>query len=135
MSRSLALHLGLVAALFALNFLLPAYHHGNLASHLIGYLGEITEEELGREPGRYVAGDWIGRRGIERAFDAQLRGQDGERVVVVDSRGQLVDEYRRELGRPGEPAEVAAAVAFLAGEDSGFITGQTIYVNGGASMG
>ncbi|BBZ74855.1 2-hydroxycyclohexane-1-carbonyl-CoA dehydrogenase [Mycolicibacterium anyangense] len=39
------------------------------------------------------------------------------------------------LGRPGDPAEVAAMVAFLAGDDSGFVTGQTIYVNGGASMG
>jgi len=38
------------------------------------------------------------------------------------------------IGRPGDPAEVAAAVAFLAGEDSRFITGQTIYVNGGSSM-
>jgi 2,3-dihydroxy-2,3-dihydro-p-cumate dehydrogenase len=39
------------------------------------------------------------------------------------------------LGRPGDPDDVAAVVAFLAGEDSGFITGQTIYVNGGSSMG
>lgn len=39
------------------------------------------------------------------------------------------------LGRPGDPAEVATTVAFLAGDDSRFITGQTIYVNGGASMG
>lgn len=39
------------------------------------------------------------------------------------------------LGRPGDPAEVAAVVAFLSGEDSRFITGQTIYVNGGSSMG
>lgn len=39
------------------------------------------------------------------------------------------------IGRPGDPAEIAAAVAFLAGEDSRFITGQTIYVNGGSSMG
>lgn len=39
------------------------------------------------------------------------------------------------MGRPGVPAEVAATVAFLACDDSRFITGQTIYVNGGASMG
>jgi len=39
------------------------------------------------------------------------------------------------LGRPSDPAEIAAAVAFLAGEDGRFITGQTIYVNGGSSMG
>jgi 2,3-dihydroxy-2,3-dihydro-p-cumate dehydrogenase len=39
------------------------------------------------------------------------------------------------VGRPGTPEEVAVAVAFLAGEDSRFITGQTLYVNGAASMG
>jgi 2,3-dihydroxy-2,3-dihydro-p-cumate dehydrogenase len=39
------------------------------------------------------------------------------------------------IGRPCDPSEVAAAVAFLAGEDSRFITGQMIYVNGGSSMG
>jgi 2,3-dihydroxy-2,3-dihydro-p-cumate dehydrogenase len=39
------------------------------------------------------------------------------------------------LGRPGTPDEVAVTVAFLAGEDSRFITGQAIYVNGGSSMG
>ncbi|MEA2446290.1 MAG: 2,3-dihydroxy-2,3-dihydro-p-cumate dehydrogenase [Thermoleophilales bacterium] len=39
------------------------------------------------------------------------------------------------IGRPGTPDEVASAVAFLATEDSRFVTGQTIYVNGAASMG
>jgi 2,3-dihydroxy-2,3-dihydro-p-cumate dehydrogenase len=39
------------------------------------------------------------------------------------------------IGRPADPAEIAAAVAFLAREDSQFVTGQTIYVNGGSSMG
>jgi 2,3-dihydroxy-2,3-dihydro-p-cumate dehydrogenase len=50
---------------------------------------------------------------------------------------RVVEEGTRivPLGRPGDPAEVAAVVAFLAGKDSRFITGQTIYVNGGSSMG
>ncbi|HSM50082.1 MAG TPA: penicillin-binding protein 2 [Thermoanaerobaculia bacterium] len=78
------------------------YRLGAQGAHLLGYLGEVTEEELARAAGRFAPGDWIGRRGIERAFDELLRGQDGERVVVVDSRGQLIDEYRRELGQPGE---------------------------------
>ena len=38
-------------------------------------------------------------------------------------------------GRPGDPSEIAAVVAFLAREESRFLTGQTIYVNGGSSMG
>jgi len=38
------------------------------------------------------------------------------------------------LGRSGEPEEVAAAIAFLAGEDSSYITGQTLNVSGGLSM-
>jgi 2,3-dihydroxy-2,3-dihydro-p-cumate dehydrogenase len=50
---------------------------------------------------------------------------------------RVVEEGTRivPLGRPGDPAEVAVVVAFLAGEDSRFVTGQTIYVNGGSSMG
>lgn len=58
-------------------------------------------------------------------------GEAPPRLLEVVEQGTAIVP----LGRPGEPAEVAAAVAFLAGEDSGFITGQTIYVNGGASMG
>jgi 2,3-dihydroxy-2,3-dihydro-p-cumate dehydrogenase len=58
-------------------------------------------------------------------------GQVPPRLRVVVEEGTAIVP----LGRPGDPAEVAAAVAFLAGEDSRFITGQTIYVNGGSSMG
>jgi 2,3-dihydroxy-2,3-dihydro-p-cumate dehydrogenase len=58
-------------------------------------------------------------------------GEAPPRLVEVVEQGTAIIP----LGRPGAPAEVAAAVAFLAGADSRFISGQTIYVNGGASMG
>jgi 2,3-dihydroxy-2,3-dihydro-p-cumate dehydrogenase len=58
-------------------------------------------------------------------------GQAPPRLLRVVEQGTAIVP----MGRPGDPAEVAAAVAFLAGEDSRFITGQTIYVNGGSSMG
>ena len=58
-------------------------------------------------------------------------GQAPARLLRVVEEGMAIVP----IGRPGDPAEVAVAVAFLAGEDSRFITGQTIYVNGGSSMG
>jgi 2,3-dihydroxy-2,3-dihydro-p-cumate dehydrogenase len=58
-------------------------------------------------------------------------GQAPPRLLRVVEEGTAIVP----IGRPGDPAEVAAVVAFLAGEDSRFITGQTIYVNGGSSMG
>jgi 2,3-dihydroxy-2,3-dihydro-p-cumate dehydrogenase len=58
-------------------------------------------------------------------------GQASARLQHVIEEGTAIVP----IGRPGSPDEVAAAVAFLAGEDSRFITGQTIYVNGGSSMG
>jgi 3-oxoacyl-[acyl-carrier protein] reductase len=39
------------------------------------------------------------------------------------------------MGRIGKPEEVAATIEFLVSEDSGFLTGQTIYLDGGASIG
>jgi 2,3-dihydroxy-2,3-dihydro-p-cumate dehydrogenase len=58
-------------------------------------------------------------------------GQAPPRLARVIEEGTAIVP----IGRPSDPAEVAAAVAFLAGEESRFITGQAIYVNGGSSMG
>jgi penicillin-binding protein 2 len=75
---------------------LRLYRYGPQTAHILGYLGEVTEEELAEHGSPYGPGDLIGRRGIERSYDAELRGKDGERVVVVDSRGKLVEEFGRE---------------------------------------
>jgi 2,3-dihydroxy-2,3-dihydro-p-cumate dehydrogenase len=58
-------------------------------------------------------------------------GRAPARLVDVIAEGTAIVP----IGRPADPAEIAAVVAFLAGEDSRFVTGQTIYVNGGSSMG
>ncbi len=77
------------------------YRLGVQAVHILGYLGEAGPEELANPMKGLKSGDWVGRRGVELRYDAKLRGEDGERVVVVDSHGQSVEELGREVGRPG----------------------------------
>ncbi len=77
------------------------YRLGSHAAHVLGYLGEVRAEEIAQPLSAYRSGDLVGRRGVERAYDRRLRGEDGERVVVVDSRGQPMREFGREVGRPG----------------------------------
>ena len=74
---------------------------GELAAHAIGYLGEITEDELRVRPG-YRAGYLIGKTGIERVYDGVLRGTNGRLRVEVDATGRPVRVLGRELARPGQ---------------------------------
>lgn len=80
---------------------LRLYRHREQTAHLLGYLGEATQEEIDASGGAYQPGDLVGKKGIEQTYDAELRGADGERVVVVDSRGELLEEYRRKPAVPG----------------------------------
>jgi penicillin-binding protein 2 len=73
---------------------LRLYRHGAQTASVLGYLGEVTQDEVERSGGLYQAGALVGKKGIEQTYDSALRGQDGERVVVVDSRGELLEEYR-----------------------------------------
>lgn len=77
------------------------YRHREQTAHLLGYLGEPSLQEIEKSKGGYQPGDMIGKKGIEQTYDASLRGKDGERVVVVDSRGQLLEEYKSIPAEPG----------------------------------
>jgi len=76
------------------------YPRDGFAAHLIGYVGEVSEDMLNNDDryAYYMPGDVVGRSGVEQTYDQVLRGKDGSRDVVVDSHG-------REVGRLGkEPA-------------------------------
>ena len=85
---------------------LRLYRHGPLTAHVLGYLGEATAADLARAPGQYRAGDLVGRKGVERVFDQRLRGRDGERELVVDSRGRTRDEHGRRASSSGQSLQL-----------------------------
>ena len=65
------------------------YPKEGLASHVVGYVGEISDAELERiEFISYEPGAEVGKAGIERQYNDVLSGADGRRVVVVDSMGR-----------------------------------------------
>jgi penicillin-binding protein 2 len=75
------------------------YVYGAFAAHALGYVGEVSRRELekgsySRENG-YRMGDIVGKSGLERAYNEILTGKDGERIVVVDSRGRIREEVER----------------------------------------
>ncbi|MGK2959229.1 MAG: penicillin-binding protein 2 [Acidimicrobiales bacterium] len=67
-----------------------SYPEGRLASHVLGYVGEINSEELKERGGLYQPGDLIGRSGVESTYESDLRGVAGERQIEVDRRGRPV---------------------------------------------
>jgi penicillin-binding protein 2 len=64
------------------------YPHGPLAAQLLGYVSEVSKEELKRRPVGVRAGDKVGQAGVESAFDAYLRGKPGTAQLRVDSLGR-----------------------------------------------
>ncbi|MGB7549828.1 MAG: penicillin-binding protein 2 [Terracidiphilus sp.] len=79
------------------------YPRNGFAAHLIGYVGEVSEEML-NDPryAYYEPGDVVGRAGVEESYDQLLRGQDGSRDVIVDSHGREVGYLRTQHAKPGQ---------------------------------
>jgi len=79
------------------------YPRDGFAAHLIGYVGEVSEDML-NDP-RYAAyepGDVVGKAGVEQTYDQLLRGQDGARDVIVDSHGREVGILGTQHSVPGQ---------------------------------
>jgi penicillin-binding protein 2 len=79
------------------------YPRGGFAAHLIGYVGEISEEDLNKEKyAFYNPGDVVGKSGVEATYDALLRGVDGSRDVIVNSHGKEVGHLGETMAQPGQ---------------------------------
>lgn len=90
------------------------YPHGNLSPHVLGFMNEISAEELrAKKDEGYRAGDLIGRTGIERQWEGYLRGRAGFEKVVVDRRGLPKTNIRELIDGPIRQAAVPGNHVFL----------------------
>lgn len=72
------------------------YYYGESMAHVIGYIGEVSRDELDRDKSSgYKSGDFIGKFGLEKALDAHIRGKPGGEQVEVNVVGRKV----KTLGR------------------------------------
>ncbi|MFQ5556290.1 MAG: penicillin-binding protein 2 [Acidimicrobiales bacterium] len=88
-----------------------SYPYGSLASHILGYVGPITEAEYGEQNAvidstrpdakTYQRSDEIGKTGVERVFESELRGVPGRRVLEVDAAGAIIDQIDFKAPKPG----------------------------------
>ena len=80
------------------------YPNKTLAAQVLGYTGEIDADQLKKMKDRgYVAGDFVGRAGVEAAYEKQLRGTPQIQTVQVDPTGKAVSEpVTTSTGSPGK---------------------------------
>lgn len=69
------------------------YNNGNLASHVLGYCGKITEDELNKNSDGYDENSIIGKTGIQYVFEKYLKGENGIRQIDMDVNGNITGEY------------------------------------------
>jgi penicillin-binding protein 2 len=84
-----------------------AYPYGQLAAHAVGYLREISADQLKSPTYQgYRAGDMVGQAGLEAAFERYLRGERGEQAVIVNARGTKIGEAFFQPEIPGSNVHV-----------------------------
>ncbi len=81
------------------------YLTGQASGHVLGYMGEITSEELESEEfsdARYQQGMVVGKTGIEKEYESHLQGRQGLKFVELDARGRIVGDFAAFPQDPGD---------------------------------
>lgn len=80
------------------------YPQGDLAAHILGYVGEVSDKQLQqRQFHHYRPGEIVGKAGIEATFEPELHGTDGIRGIQVNAQGLVLDEdFGSQAATPGD---------------------------------
>nr|WP_240194731.1 penicillin-binding protein 2 [Desulfobulbus rhabdoformis] len=95
---------------------LRIYHYGNMASHLIGYMGQVNKAELDKaeddplSKGHYKGGDLIGKMGLERLREIDLRGEKGHHNLEVNALGFEQENLKGDEPLPGNDIKLTLDV-------------------------
>lgn len=88
------------------------YPYGNAAAHLVGYVQNVTAEDLEEHAGEgYTAGSMIGRSGIEGLYEKELKGTDGCRIYITDESGKEIQELARKEVQHGQDIKLTIDAA------------------------
>ncbi|MEM9045083.1 MAG: penicillin-binding transpeptidase domain-containing protein, partial [Pseudomonadota bacterium] len=81
------------------------YPHGELTAHVVGYVGRVTKRDIEKldevDPVLQIPEFQIGKTGVEKAVEGDLRGEAGSRHIEVNARGRVVRELDRQDGLSG----------------------------------
>ena len=75
------------------------------ASHLTGYVGQVTKEDLEKNPG-YSSSSIIGKTGLEKIYEEELKGQDGLQIYIVDEQGNKKETIIEQEKKDGEDVKL-----------------------------
>jgi penicillin-binding protein 2 len=83
------------------------YPRNGFMAHLIGYVGEVTEDMLNQPQFElYTPGDVVGVSGVEKQYNTMLMGKNGSRRAIVNSRGREVGRLDETPAEPGKPLKL-----------------------------
>jgi penicillin-binding protein 2 len=86
------------------------YPYADAFAHIVGYVGKVSESELDGDPVLALPGFRIGKSGIERFHDQELRGEAGRKRMEVNALGRVIREIDRDPGKPGSEIKLTLDV-------------------------